>query len=140
MTEDRTYIAGPFFNEEQQDLLYEIETLLDQRGDKYFTPREYGVIVDDPMTPERIGRIFDMNIFMLTQCNRLLAITDNFDPGTMFEIGYFSRSSSNIITYSSKGYGANVMIAEATKTHCQNMDELQHALNGHIINHMEVTE
>lgn len=145
--EDRLiYIGGPFFTPEQQDVIASIEGLLDERDEKYFSPREYGVIVDDPMTPQRIQRIFDMNVRMIRECNILLAITDDFDPGTMFEMGMFYAwpgfcgRGSNIITYSPKAYGANVMIAQASFTHSRNMEELEHALNGHIVEDLEVTE
>ena len=143
--EDRLiYIAGPFFSSDQQDVIASIENLLDKREENYFSPREYGVIVDDPMTPHRIQRIFDMNVRMIRESNILVAVTDDFDPGTMFEMGMFhnrwGRFSNAIITYSAKGYGANVMIAQASFTHCRNMDELEHALNGHIVEDLEVTE
>lgn len=149
-----TYIAGPFFTAEQKEIVQTIEDLLDHRGDSYFSPREYGVIVDEdtPMNPARTKRIFDMNVRMIRESTTLVAITDNFDPGTMFEMGMFYMKpkapigtkrygkETPIITYSPMGYGANVMIAHATWTHCRAMTELEHALNGHQIDPMEAIE
>lgn len=146
--EDRLiYIAGPFFNDAQRKAIDDIETLLNRRQEKFFSPREYGVIVDGPMGKDRIERIFDMNVRMIRECNILLAITDDFDPGTMMEIGMFyskfhwQRSKKPpIITYSPNGYGANVMIANAIFTHTRSYEELDHALNGHEVDQLEAAE
>jgi nucleoside 2-deoxyribosyltransferase len=135
-----TYIAAPFFTEVQKEIVGQIEDLLDEKEEPYFSPREYGIIVDDPMNPYRIARIFNMNIRMMIHAFRMVAVTDDFDSGVMFEIGYFYSISDHIITYSPQGYGANVMIAKATRTHCRNIDELELALGGHIIDALEVTE
>ena len=147
-----TYIAGPFFKPEQKDVISEIENLLEDNGMGYFSPREYGVIVDQPMTQARTKRIFDMNIRMVQECNTMIAVTDDFDPGTLFEIGAFYMKPmarigtegygvrQKIITYSPAGYGANVMIARATHTHAATIDQLQLAIRGHLITDVEVTE
>ena len=140
------YLAGPFFKPEQREVIEWIEHLLEHMDIKYFSPREYGVITGEArMNSARIQRIFDMNIRMLRDATDVVAVTDDFDPGTMFEIGFFYSMpglgrKSNIITYSAKGYGANVMIARATFTHCTSMEELEQALNGHPIEELEVTE
>lgn len=148
----RVYIAGPFFSSEQKDVIEEIEYLLDDEGIKHFSPREYGVILDGPMKPHRTSRIFDMNVRMVNECDMMIAVTDDFDPGTMFEMGMFYMKpkapfgSSNygelqkIITYSPAGYGANVMIARATFTHTMRIDQLQLAVRGHKVQEEEVTE
>ena len=135
-----TYIASPFFTKEQKEVVGQIEDILDERKEPYFSPREYGVIVDSPMNPYRIARIFNMNIRMLNNAKCMVAVTDNFDSGVMFEIGYFYSFNDYIITYSPEGYGANVMIAKAIRTHCKNVDELELALGGHIIDALPVTE
>ena len=81
-----------------------------------------------------------MNIDMVAQCDTMIAIIDDRDTGTVFEIGYASAMSKNIITYSSQGYGVNVMLAHAVFTHTQNLEELQQALNGHKIEELEIVE
>lgn len=138
------YIAGPFFSPEQAEVIEKIETILDMRNEKYFSPREFGVIADAPMASYRVQRIFDMNIRMVNECNIMIAITDNFDPGTMFEMGLFYNrhrwQESSIITFSPKGYGCNVMIANAVYTHTRTWEELEHALNGHKVDNLEAIE
>ena len=137
---DLVYIAAPLFSEKQRDLIKEIELQLDLRDQEFFSPREYGNISGEKMTAKRMKRIFDMNIRMLDECDTLVAVTDNFDPGTVFEIGVAYTLDKRIITYSDEGYGANVMIKYATFTHCNSMEHLILALDGHEIEPLTVTE
>jgi len=142
------YIAGPFFTFEQKDAIEDIEDLLDARDIKFFSPREYGIITSDTnMSKERTQRIFDMNIRMIEACDTMIAVTDNFDPGTMFEIGAFHSQQESygyeetcLITYSPKQYGSNVMIAQAAFTHARSIEELGLALHGHQIDELEAIE
>lgn len=136
-----TYIAAPFFKQEQVVIVKDIELLLDMQDEPYFSPREYGIISDGKMDNRRIQRIFDMNIRMMNNAFRMVAVTDDFDSGVMVEIGYFfGLGQHKIITYSPKGYGSNVMIAKAAWTHCRSLDELELALGGHPIDQDEVIE
>ena len=134
------YIAGPLFNEGQIEAIREIEDMLDQRGEPYFTPREYGVIADEPMTPQRMKRIYQMNVDMVALSHCLIAILDDRDSGTIFEIGYAAARQIPIITFSNQGHGINVMLKHAVKFHCNGMDDLEAALNGHGNNELEVSE
>lgn len=134
-----TYIAAPFFNDEQKNVVECIEEMLDAENEAFFSPREYGIITDGAMTESQFQRIFDMNIRMLNNGLQLIAVTDDFDPGVMFEIGYFySITKSRIITFSPKGYGSNVMIAKASWSHCRGYEELELAIRGHQVGKDEV--
>jgi nucleoside 2-deoxyribosyltransferase len=138
-----TYIAAPFFTKEQLYIVEQIEAELDAKEEPYFSPREYGVISGDKgiMTPHRIERIFDMNIRMMNNSFRMVAVTDDFDPGVMVEIGYFYSMCDHLITFSPAGYGANVMIAKVARTHARSWEELELALGGHDIDQeQEVTK
>lgn len=136
------YIAAPLFKPEDIEVIKEIENLIDKRsGEKFFSPREYGIIKGDKMTENRMRRIFDMNIRMLEEADKLIAVTDNYDPGTIFELGlFYGYEDGMIITYSPHGYGANVMLKNATAFHCRDMLELNSALNGLGENLIEVVE
>lgn len=134
------YIAGPLFKPEQIDTIREIEALLDERDEPYFSPREYGVIADEPMNKARMKRIYDMNIAMVRKCQCLIAILDDRDAGTIFEIGYAAAKNKKIITFSNQGHGVNVMLRHAIFTHTNNIEQLSLALMGHEIEDLEVTE
>lgn len=134
------YIAGPFFNDEQKAVIKGIENLLDVMEIKYFSPREYGVITDESMTYERMERIYEMNIHMVDTCKVMIAVLDDRDSGTIFEIGYAAANHNRIITYSTQGHGINVMLKHAVKYHCNGPDELEAAINGHGENELEISE
>lgn len=136
------YIAAPLFKSEDLKIIKDIEDLIDSRsGEEFFSPREYGVIKDEKMTPSRMKRIFDMNIRMIEECDKMIAVTDNYDPGTIFEMGLASGYEGiDIITYSPNQYGANVMLKHAIQFHCKDMTELRDALNGLGENLLEAVE
>ena len=152
------YIAGPIFNEGQKNVIKCIEDILDNRMQEYFSPREFGVIADEPMSPQRMERIFNMNIRMLDECDNMIAVLDDRDAGTIFEIGHFAagldpdydmmRKGINrpgidrpgIITFSNQGHGINVMLKHAVKFHCNGYTELEAAIDGVGNNSLEISE
>lgn len=113
------YIAGPFFNDKQKDLIKRIENELDKYGIKYFSPRSEGVLID--MTPEekekQMSKIYNSNINHMIDCKCMLAIIDDWDTGTVFEMGYAKCLNKPIFTLSDNDYGLNVMIRQAIKSH-----------------------
>jgi nucleoside 2-deoxyribosyltransferase len=142
------YIAAPIFKPEHITTVKAIEDLLDRLGKKYFSPREYGVIANEAMTPERMERIYDMNILMLIQCDIMIAVIDDKDAGTVFEMGFFAAKQVEyypqerhlIITYSANDHGVNVMLKHATGAHCKNMKQLNLAIEGEGHVDLEVLE
>ena len=59
----------------------------------------------------------------------MLAVIDDFDPGTMWEMGYGACFGIDIYTFSDKGYGLNVMLAGCSKGHAKGMTQLREMLN-----------
>ena len=129
------YIAGPFFNEEQVELIEAIETCLDFNQLEYYSPRSEGVLMN--MTPEekkaRMKYIFDKNIEMLNAADTVIAVIDNYDTGTVFEIGYAYAKGKRIITITDNYYGVNVMINECIVAHCTCVSQLPAAVAGTFI-------
>jgi len=145
------YIAGPIFNTDQKNVIKDIEDILDDLWLDYFSPREFGVIADEPMNPARMKRIYDMNLRMLNECDTLIAVLDDRDAGTIFELGYFAakdqdlpwtkEDDSSIITFSNQGHGINVMLKHAVKFHCNGYSELTLAIrDGQGTNELEISE
>lgn len=134
------YIAAPFFNPEQVKIVEEIEKHLTENELEYFSPREFGVIKDTPMTDDRMQRIYDMNIRMLGACNGMVAVIDDYDTGTIFEIGHMAASNRLIVSYSSQGHGLNVMLAKAIRSHCNKISDIAEAIAGKKGNQVEITE
>ena len=136
------YIAAPLFNKENIDTIKDIENLLDKIGKKYFSPREYGSIVGEKMTPQRMERIFDLNIIMLKKCNNMIAVIDDRDTGTIFEMGFAHAENKKIYTYTANNFGVNVMLKHSTHCHSASIKELEDMIynGGGSRNNMRVTE
>lgn len=125
------YIAGPFFNPEQLDLIINIESVLHANGVSYFSPRSFGVLgeMDPDERRSKTKIIYDKNIEQIRVNNVMLAVIDDRDVGTIFEIGYAAalRDKFNrrkIVTISNKGYGMNVMLRESVDAHLHGLTNL----------------
>jgi len=127
----KIYLASPFFNKEQIDVVKHLEASIRNSNNNLYSPMRHGVLKE--MSKEERAKIskkiFNENIEMLDWADIIVANTDDFDPGTMFEIGYAFGKSKTILTFSAKGYGANVMISEASSGHYDMYNTLTFALN-----------
>jgi len=126
----KIYIASPFFNDEQLDLVKSIERSLDSSMTEYFSPRSFGVIKD--MTPRekwlRMEEIYDSNISNILSCDTMIAVVDWPDTGTMFELGFAAASPKeveNIITFTSNQKPVNVMLRYAICAHARGIKNLE---------------
>ena len=126
------YIAGPFFNEEQVALIEAIEAVLTFNNMEFYSPRSEGVLFN--MTPEekhaRMKYIFEKNVEMLNKCDTVVAVIDDHDTGTVWEIGYAYASKKPIVTVTDKDYGLNVMIAQCVVSHCKTVEQIPQAVKG----------
>ncbi len=140
------YIAGPFFNPEQIKLISDIESALSKRSISFFSPRSFGVLgqMTDEMRKKATKDIYKKNIDEIDAAVVMLAVIDDRDVGTIFEIGYATALKKlyaeeygelrHIITISNKGYGMNVMLRESVDAHLHGLENLadcvELALNG----------
>lgn len=126
------YIAAPFFNATQIELVDSIEQTFDLFDMEYYSPRSEGVLMN--MTPEekksRMKYIFDKNVEMLNKADTIVAVIDNYDTGTVWEIGYAFAKGKRIITITDNYYGVNVMINECIVAHCTDVAQLPAAVDG----------
>jgi len=125
------YIGSPFFSNEQIQQVKDIEEAILKSGHDYYSPMRHSVLKD--MTPkERANsarKVFDENIAEMDKADLILAMTDDFDPGTVFEIGYSFGTRKDIITYSPNNYGANVMLSQASCGHYTDLKVLANSLS-----------
>lgn len=78
----KVYLAGPFFSTAQLWLIEELRSLLFEFGHQVFSPLHD---VGNDHSPEFI---VDSDLTGLKNCDIMLAVVTNLDPGTLFEIGY----------------------------------------------------
>lgn len=128
------YIASPFFNPEQLASVQAVEDKLDEIGMSYYSPRKSGIIFKDLSLLEREEasyRVFRENVENIDNSLFLLANIDDRDTGTSWEMGYHygNRKQPKIVTFSAKGYGANVMLAKCTMLHLDSLEKVKDFLD-----------
>lgn len=110
---NHTYLAGPFFNEEQVELIQFIEGLASD-ANPIFSPMSDGFVLKPDASIEERDQIFQSNVDAIKEASWMLAVIDDFDPGTVWEMGYAYSDGLPILAYSDvPGRGLNVMLAGA---------------------------
>lgn len=112
----KVYIAAPFFNREQLTRVSNIETILAREGIAFFSPRSLGVLKD--LSPaerdEASSIIFNKNVEMLDWCDIVIAVIDDKDTGTIWEMGYGKGKGKKIIAFTSyPSKPVNLMLARS---------------------------
>ena len=118
------YIAGPFFNDLQLNLIKKIESMLDDISIPYFSPRSFGPL-GEMGTEERaaaIKSVYESNVREIEANEVMIAVIDDNDVGTIWELGYATKMKilnpwRRIITMSDQGYGMNIMLRECVDAH-----------------------
>jgi len=137
----RVYIAAPFFNPAQMIMVTEIEIILKNHGIKYFSPRSEGVIKQMTSTEKAVHMkaMYESNLKHMMEANFMIAVIDDYDTGTVFELGYFTRLREvtaygrkeapfydrAIVTITGKDYNLNVMLKFGTDCHLRGVDKLE---------------
>ncbi len=131
--EIKVYIAAPFFSPVQAATVLALENLL-VRGDgiAYYSPRDEGMLKDMTETErkERMTYIFERNKEMINWCTHVLAVIDDYDTGTVWEMGYACALGKKIVTFTDHYYDINVMLNESIVAHCKHFVEIVPSLLG----------
>lgn len=109
------YLAGPFFNEEQRGVLEKIERCAGELGMVMYSPRLESLC--PPNAPEEMRiATFRSNHVNLRRNQFVLARIDDFDPGTVWEIGYSYAVGTPVYAFTTvEGRGLNLMLAQSCK-------------------------
>lgn len=88
----KIYLAGPFFNLGQNWLIETSKSALENLGAEVFSPlHNVGRGGDEVAMADLEG---------LDNCNSVLALLDEYDTGTIFEVGYAQAKGIKVIGYS----------------------------------------
>lgn len=145
------YLAGPFFDEDQVATIKKLETLIESLGFEVYSPSRDGKKLDSTTdTPELRAEVFKDNVDHLSTADVMVAVIDDKDTGTVWEMGcrygrwrdryncLSSRMAQRddnrtdcpmIVTYTDHDYGVNLMLTESIACHCKGEAELQVYLN-----------
>jgi len=85
MSDPYIYIASPFFNADQLEIVETIKSVLDNNNLTYFSPKDECMYKEGETTPEEV---LEINIMGLNKTDICVCVTDGKDPGTMFEAGW----------------------------------------------------
>jgi|TARA_R110002020_G_scaffold48763_5_gene138989 nucleoside 2-deoxyribosyltransferase len=139
----KIYLAGPFFNDKQINLIETIEFEFDKYGFDYFSPRKGGGVISHLSPEDRTKeskRIYESNVKEMINANVLFAVTDGRDTGTVYEMGYFKALTDHFkyksdkserdlkrysITCTNENFGLNIMLKESVDAHIVGERELK---------------
>jgi len=92
------YIAGPLFSEEQRKKLEQIEKLCKEGGFSTFLPHRDAGLWDRDDHKE----IFEKDLQGLKKCDLVVALVEEEDCGTSWEIGYAYSNKIKVIALGNK--------------------------------------
>jgi nucleoside deoxyribosyltransferase len=129
------YLAGPFFTQEQALMIRNVEALLLKYNIEHFSPsrdqRQLNSAVDAAEKLWIGKQVFQENIYRLTICRTVLACIDDFDPGTIWEMGYAAGlGRKEIIAFTTQHHGLNLMLRESCSGFLSGLEEIEAWLRG----------
>ena len=124
------YLAGPFFKPHEVEAISKIEKELTDKEILFYSPRWEGVLITQSEEEKQANkkRIYDRNVEMISGASKVLAIIDDRDIGTIWEMGFATGLKIPVITISSQSYGLNVMLAESVQAHVLNINDAIEAI------------
>ena len=134
------YFASPFFNAEQVERERRLVSLLRSYELKVYAPSENGIIEKNASASKR-QKIFADNIKAIKHSQRIFAVTDGKDVGTIWEAGYGYAKKKEVIYYAETINGPfNIMLAQSGIAVFSNMESLEAALRKGSFDTFEVKE
>lgn len=110
------YLAAPFFNDEQRAVCDSIERTFAKVGLPLYSPRLDGGVLRPDSSQEIIKSTFNENVLSIRTASWILAVIDDFDPGTIWEMGAaFSLGVETLAFTSVPDRGLNVMLQGSSK-------------------------
>jgi len=124
----KAYVAGPFFNKTQVEIVERVKKELDKLGIEYYSPKDECLYTpENDITP---AEVFMGNIKAIMQSDFIIAITDGKDTGTMFEAGFGwgMRIPILYIWVNHNHQPFNIMLAESASYVAYGYKEMSDAL------------
>lgn len=108
------YLASPFFNDREREVLTFAETALRRRGFEIFSPREHEVRDCKEGSSQWCRKVFELDRDALDACDTVVVIYHgNYsDSGTAWECGYAHGKGKKIVAVQ-LGNDSNIMVQES---------------------------
>ncbi|EMA09810.1 PfkB family carbohydrate kinase [Haloarcula marismortui] len=105
------YLAAPFFTLGEFWLVEEVQRILEKEGANVFSPyHEVGRVGET----NDIESVAEKDLSGVEECDVVLALTDNCDSGTFFELGYARKIGKPVIAYEHKPEEADRTMMEGS--------------------------
>ncbi len=120
------YLASPFFNEEENGYVNQLETVLRLEGHTVFSPREQQIPSLEFGSFEWRTNVFRNDINHIKWADAVIAIVkDNYDDtGTSFEVGYAYAMGKPVYLYNPTGNIINLMLTDALHAYFETIGEV----------------
>ena len=136
----RIYLASPFFTSAQIELRDMVRSIAMELGFDVFSPGHDNLMTDNS-TQDELIRGFKRNVSEIENCDIMVAIGNDYDTGTMIEIGYAYAKKVPVIYFNSSNDGKrrNLMIAGISLMNATTYEQLAELLSL-IDNQIEIIE
>lgn len=127
MKKTKIYLASPFFNNEEIEIMERVRDILRGKGLDVFVPNEHQNPQFKFGSMEWREATFKSDMDAIYDCDVMVAILDgNYsDSGTSFECGICKQINKPLIVFNKKEKEINLMIAESLHAVINSYDELQ---------------
>ena len=138
----KVYLAGPFFTQEQAIVIRRIEAILADCSVECFSPSrdqpQFNVDASPEEKRHRAALIFQRNVAEIRLCDLMLACIDDFDPGTIWEMGYARgwavefNDEYKILAFTTHHHGLNLMLAESCDGFLSGYGQIEQYFKGNL--------
>ena len=130
----KCYLAGPFFTPEQLQFIRLVENEIIDADFDLFSPRlgDHAKIMNEQklyQDEELRHKVYTENAINIQDSDLMLAIIDDRDTGTVWEMGFATATNVDIFSTTNKGFGMNLMLAHCIIGHSKAIEELAEGLN-----------
>ena len=124
---DMIYIAAPFFNKEQVEVVEKIKSVLIDLNIPFFSPKdELGIVEGKLTTFDEREKVFRGNVSGMRSSKLSISVIDDFDKGVLWEMGFLFANHIPIIAYSNVlGRGLNLMLQQSVIYFSNGFDDLK---------------
>jgi nucleoside 2-deoxyribosyltransferase len=126
MKYDSIYIASPFFNPTQVQIVEDIKSAMEEIGVEYYSPKDANLFENfKDMDPKMI---FSENVVNILNRKAVVVVTDGKDVGTIFEAGFaYAKQIPIVYVWLDRPEGAkfNLMLSQSGRTVVGSINELK---------------
>lgn len=120
----RIYLAGGWFNAEQKSRIEKIEKILYSKNLLVYSPMQHQENNYPTFSPEWRRSVFTTNHVQINNCDVILAVYDEEDSGTMWEIGFAYSIKKPIVVFREFPGYINLMIADSMHAYVEGYKQL----------------